>query len=400
MSARRVVVTGLGAVSAAGVGAPALLDLMLAECSAVRPMPELGGLPVGAAPEPPPDRRTRRLDRAARLFVAAGEEAWRDAGLTPAADDPDRCAVLEGSSLGSLADLLSEHEKFLAVADHRPPSPLMLVRYMPGAGGALLAQAHRVAGPVFHLSAGSVSATCAIGEAYLKIACGAVDVALAGGAECPLHPEIAAAFRAAGILAQNNGVPAACRPFDRRRAGTVLGEGAGALVLESERHARDRGARVRAVVTGYGVACEAASMTAPDPEGRGVAAAARQALCAAGATAVGWVKTHGTGTRLNDAAECRGLQAVFGDALPDAPLTALKPALGHSMGASGGVETVAAALALERGIIPPTVGTEEVDPDLPPCTIARRAEATDARTVLLLAESFGGRCAALVIERV
>ncbi len=398
MKARRVVITGVGAVSAAGIGAAPLLELVLAGRSAVRPAAALDGLPAGVAPELPADRRTRRLDRAARLFVAAGEEAWRDAGLATEPEDGGNFALIEGSSLGSLADLLEEHRGIVERRDARPPSPAALIRYMAGAGGAFLAQAHQIHGPVFHLSAGSVSAMVAIGEAYLKVASGTVDVALAGGGDCPLQREIAAAFAASGILAHEAGASAPCRPFDRRRTGTVLGEAAGAVVLESETHALARGARIRAVASGYGLSCEAGSMTAPDAEGSGVAAAALQALREAAASRVGWVKAHGTGTRLNDRAECRGLARALGAALPDSPLTSLKAAIGHSFGASGAVETALAALAAERGVVPPSVGTEQVDPDLPPCRIALEAEPSRGGAALLLAESFGGRCAALVLE--
>ena len=395
MNAQRVAITGVGAVSAAGAGAAALLDLVLEGRSAVRPDAALEGLPAGAAPDPAPDRRTRRLDRAARFFVAAGDEAWADAGLPAQPEDGSRYALIEGSSLGPLGDMLTEHQAFLERGDTRPPSPLTLIRYTPGAGGSLLAHEHQVHGPVFYLSAGSVSAMLAIGEAYLKVASGAVDVALTGGAECPLQRDVAAAFLASGILARDNGVPAACRPFDRRRSGTVLGEGAGALVLESEAHALARGARIHALVSGFGMACETTSATAPDPEGSGVVAAARLALGEAGVRDVAWVKTHGTGTKLNDAAECRGLARLLGARSLDVPLTALKGAVGHAMGASGAIESVAAALALGRGMVPPSCGTEEVDLDLGPCRIALRAEECAAGTVLLLAEGFGGRCAAL-----
>ena len=398
MNARRVVITGVGAVSAAGIGATPLLELVLAGRSAVGPVASLDGLPGGSAPELPPDRRTRRLDRSARLFVAAGEEAWQDAGLAPVPGDGGSFALIEGSSLGSLADLLDEHRDAVGRADSRPPSPATLIRYMAGAGGAFLAQVHQIHGPVFHLSAGSVSAMVAIGEAYLKVASGMVEVALAGGGDCPMQREVAAAFAASGILAHEAGASAPCRPFDSRRTGTVLGEAAGALVLESEAHALARGARIHAVASGYGLSCEAGSMTAPDAEGSGVAAAARQALRGAAASRVGWVKTHGTGTRLNDRAECRGLASALGAALPDSPLTSLKGAIGHSLGASGAVETALAALATERGVVPPSVGTEEVDPELPPCRIALEPEPCRRGAALLLAESFGGRCAALVLE--
>ena len=353
----------------------------------------------GPRPRLPPDRRTRRLDRAARFFVAAGDEAWADAGLPVEPEDGDRYAVIEGSSLGPLGDMLSEHQAYLERGDTRPPSPLTLIRYTPGAGGSLLAHEHQVHGPVFYLSAGSVSAMVAIGEAYFKVASGMVDVALTGGAECPLQRDVAAAFLASGILARDNGTPAACRPFDRHRAGTVLGEGAGALVLESEAHALARGARIHALVSGFGMACETTSATAPDPEGTGVVAAARQALGETGVRDVGWVKTHGTGTKLNDAAECRGLARLLGARLAEVPLTSLKGAVGHAMGASGGIESVAATLALGRGLVPQSCGTVEVDPELGPCRIALRSERSEAGRVLLLGEGFGGRCAALVLER-
>jgi 3-oxoacyl-[acyl-carrier-protein] synthase II len=399
VNAVRVAITGVGAVTAAGAGAPALLELVLEGGCGIRPDAALGGLPAAAAPDPPPDRRTRRLDRAARLFVAAADEAWEDAGLPAEPADGDRYALIEGSSLGALGDMLSEHEAFLEQHHHAKPSPLTLIRYTPGAGGSLLAHEHHVHGPVYYLSAGSVSTTLAIGEAYLKVASGMVDVALTGGAECPLQRDVAAAFFASGILARDNGVPAACRPFDVHRSGTVLGEGAAALVLESEAHARARGARIHALLTGFGMACETTSATAPDPEGSGVEASARLALGSDGIARLGWVKTHGTGTRLNDVAECRGLVRLLGPDAGAVPLTSLKGAVGHAMGASGGIEAVAATLALERGVVPPSSGTTEVDPGIAPCRIVLRAEPDHGDRVLLLSEGFGGRCAALVLAR-
>ena len=138
-------------------------------------------------------------------------------------------------------------------------------------------------------------------------------------------------------------------------------------------------------------------MTAPDPTGSGVVDAVRDALGAMDADEIGWIKTHGTGTRLNDAAECRGLAAIFGEWLPATPLTSLKPAVGHCLGASAGVETVGVITALERGLIPPTLGSDAVDPELPPCTVATVTSNSQKATALVLAESFGGRCTALVL---
>lgn len=152
-------------------------------------------------------------------------------------------------------------------------------------------------------------------------------------------------------------------------------------------------------MTGYGITCEAYSPVAPDPSGEGVSAAVRQALGTTPPGDVGWIKAHGTGTVVNDAAECRRLADVFGERLREVPLTSLKSTLGHCLGASGAVETVAAALALKLNLVPATAGTEAADPDLPACTVATRVLHTETDTVLLVAESFGRRCGALVLRR-
>jgi 3-oxoacyl-(acyl-carrier-protein) synthase len=391
-------VTGIGALSAAGIGATQLGEMLIGGRTGVRPIPRLGCTPAAMAPTPPRHPAGRHLDRSAGFFLAAAEEAWRDAGLEEGFFDARRCAVLEGSSLGPLADLLTEQHEQAGSPDRRAARPSRLIRYMTGAGGAAFAQLHGVRGAVLHLSAGSASAAYAIAEGAGKILSGQVDVVIAGGAECPLHPEVVASFEAAGILGSRDPGDAPCRPFDRRRQGTVLGEGAGVVVLESSRHARRRGARPRAVVRGYGMSCESYSMTSPDPSGAGVAEAARAALAGLAPEDLGWIKAHGTGTRLNDAAECRGLATLLGEGLTRIPITSLKPALGHCLGASAAVEMVGAVLALECGLVPPTLGSEQADPDLPPIMIAAAACTPRANIALLMAESFGGRCAALVLS--
>lgn len=395
MSGRDVWVTGIGGISAAGADAPAMLDMLLSGRSGVRHSAPLAGSFGGVALEPPVPRVARRLDRSARLFVTAAAEAWQGAGLDGQQLDRSRCAVIEGSSLGPLADILRAHHTGPGAPPRHRPSEL--VKFMVGAGGASIAHALGIQGAVLHLSAGSVSAACAIGEGFERVASGQADVVLAGGAECPLQPEVIELFRAAGLLAESNGTGPACRPFDERRSGTVLGEGAGALVLEAGDHARRRGAVPRAVLCGYGFVCESYSLTAPEPDGAGVAAAVEQALSGISRNEIGWIKTHGTGTRAGDAAECRGLSRVFGRGLEGIPLVSLKPALGHCLGGSAAVEAVVAVQALERGVIPPTLGTERVDPELPPCQVATCPTRTSAPAALMLAESFGGRCVALTV---
>ncbi len=263
MTGREVWITGLGAVSAVGVGLGPMSTALRNGATGVDRDPELDEA-VGRAPDLPVDRRARRLDRTARMFLAASLEAWSRAGLTDAVLDKSRCGVIEGSSLGPMAELLETHRS-LVLEPRARVGPTALIRFMTGAGGAAFSQDREVKGPVFHVSAGSVSATCAIGEAYHKIATGLADVVVTGGAESPLQADVIRNFRAAGVLTEE----AVCRPFDRRRSGTVLGEGAGAFVLEEAGHARRRGAVPLAAITGYGMATEAFSMVSPDPEGSG-----------------------------------------------------------------------------------------------------------------------------------
>ena len=419
MNSREVWVTGCGAVTAAGTGTTALEQALVAERSCVDRVGGDGGPPsgrvdvcppVGRAPDPEPSREGRKLDRSARYFLAAAAEAWEDAGLSDDPPDPCRAAVVEGSSLGPMQELIEAARRNGAGCGNRF-RPSDIVRFMTGAGGAAFAQSHGIGGPVLHVSGGSVSAACAIGEAALWVASGRVDVAVAGGAETPLHADIIGLFGAAGILAGHDGMPAECRPFDVARSGTCLGEGAGIVVLEAADRARGRGRAPLAVLTGYGTGCEAHSMTAPDPTGAAVACAVRQALgvgdvsdsgmadrVSRAAADIGWIKAHATGTRQGDASECRGLTAALGSELSRIPMSGLKPLLGHCLGASGAVEAVAAVLALGRELVPATLGTMIVDPRLPRCQVATHALKLAAPSVLLLSESFGGRSAALLLR--
>ena len=251
-------VTGVGCVSAAGPGNAALGALLESGSGALRADPQLG-IPTGRAPDPPPLRQVRHLDRTAQFFAMAAEEAWASAGLTGGRDPPSDVAVIEGSSLGSMADLLGTQRASGSHAHTSRPHPSHLVRYMPDAGAMAFAQAHGVEGPVFSVSAGSISGALAILEGYRRLATGEVDLIVAGGSECPVDRDIIGTFQAAGVIAD----PAECRPFDRHRKGTVLGEGSGALVLEQAGHAV-RGAR--ADWPGFSAWVSAPSIPAgPDP---------------------------------------------------------------------------------------------------------------------------------------
>ena len=335
-------------------------------------------------------RESRHLDPSARLFFDAAEEAWRDAGL--AAGRPG-VAVIEGSSLGPLPDLIeslgTRVERYGEMIAH----PLDLVRFMPGAGGAAFAQLHRLMDTPYQVAAGSISGALAIAQAAERIASGAVDVAVAGGAEAPVQRVVLEAFRGAGVQVDSGDM---CLPFDERRSGTALADGAGVLVLESSEHAIARGARRRARIVGVGSAAESYGRVAPNPEGEALVAAAGSALNPRDVP-IAWIKAHGTGTPAGDDAELRGLSRLFGPALRDMRVTSLKSSIGHSLGASGAVEAVATVLALDDGIVPGTYGFTRADRDAPCCGIAAGSRPAAPGAVLLLSESFGGRAAAMVV---
>lgn len=387
-------ITGLGAHTAAGSGIAALAAALERDASLAAPCDALGDRWVARAPDPDVGRMARRLDRSSALFLAAAREAWAGASLESTALDPDRIAVIDGSSLGPTSDLLSTERRRVESGGSERLRPSELVRMMFGMGGAAFAQEIGARGPVFALSAGSVSGTLAVIEGYWKLRTGQVDVVVAGGADAPLDADVVGVFEASGILAPAS-VDLPCRPFDAWRCGTMLGEGAGVVVLETAARAYQRGARPLAVLLGGGTSGEDASLAGPDPAGRGVTRAVQAALREVPLERIGWIKAHGTATRANDAAECRGLDGL----LEQVPLTSLKPLLGHCLGASGAVELVAATLAMHRELVPATLGTRQLDPVLGQRRVALAPEESRRDAALLLSQSLGGRCAALAVGR-
>jgi len=383
-------ITGLGAVTAAGPTAADLGAALGTAGTCVTTVPSLGNRLAGTVRAEWIQPGGTRLDREGRLFLQAAEEAWRSAGLdaTPPAV-PDRVALIEGTSIGPIAEAVA-----LARSGARTTRPTNLVRFMPGAGGCAFAIRKGIEGPVLLVSAGSASSAYAIGQAYGMIARGEADVVVAGGAESPLQEDIVAAFTKARILAPP-GEP--CRPLDGARKGPVLGEGAGVLILESAAHARARGAERFGTVQGFGCATTAPTLVRPHADGRGVRKAAEGALRSSGLDRIGWVALHGTGTAVNDRAEILSLEGVLRHDLARTPVTALKATVGHCLGAGAALEAVGAILALREGFIPGISTLRTLDPTLPRCDAVRDTRGATSTSVLLLAESFGGRCAALVL---
>jgi 3-oxoacyl-(acyl-carrier-protein) synthase len=403
---RRVVVTGLGQVSALGLDVSAFADAVFAGRSGVRRLEgmEAPGIdvPIGAAvPDFDPTRwlSARALataPRAAQFAVAAATQAVGAAGLDAA--DRGRGGVFVGTGFGGITEIEETYRACFAQRGQRP-RPTAIPTAMANAAAGLLASELRFKGENLTIATACSSATHAIGQAFRLIRAGGADVALAGGADAPLTPVVLAAWGSMRVLAPAGADPArACRPFDRRRQGIVVGEGAGFLVLEAAGHASARGARALAEVVGYGANADAGHVTHPDVEG--VKACIRAALEDAGLApdAVDYVNAHGTGTPANDATEAGAIADVFGTHAKALLVSSTKAVHGHAMGAAGALETIAAVLALRDALVPPTAHLDEVDPALPELDFVPLARAASLEYVLKSSFAFGGNNAVLALR--
>lgn len=368
---RRVVVTGLGAVTPLGVGVDELWRGLLDGRHGIRELDgeEFAELPVrvaGTVPVDPmellPRQAARRMNRAAQFAVLAAREAWGDAGFVAGGTresglDPERVGVSLGAILGDASVLVGGDRK-LRDKGPRGVSPLTTPMTVPSQAASQVSLDLHITGEARTVTAACASGTEAIGAAIDRIRYGRVDIALAGGAEAVVTPAIMASFAAMRALSTRGLADGSSpsRPFAKDRDGFVNGEGAGVLVLEAEEHARARGARIYCEAAGWGLSADAHHMAAPDPSGAGVALAVRRAVRDAGGhiADVVHVNAHATATVEGDLAEAGALRAVFGRR--NVPVTAIKGHLGHLQGAAGGIEAVAAVLTLHHGVVPATLG--------------------------------------------
>src|SRR5437588_298856 len=394
----RVVITGLGAVSPLGVGARCLHSRWSAGCSGI----EDG---VGRCAEFEPTdvmsaKDARRSDRFTQLAIAAGAEALADAGWDEELPyDPARIGCVIGTGIGGLGTMESGHD---VLRDKGPDrvSPLLVPLMMTNAAAGVLAMRHGLRGPTYSVGSACAAGSHAIGVATRMIQSGDAVAVLAGGAEATLTPLATAAF-AAMEATSKTGIS---RPFDARRDGFVMGEGAGVLVLEDAEAARDRGADVLGEVRGYGSTSDAHHLTAPEPEGRGAAEAIRRALKDADLTAedIDYVNAHGTSTPLNDRAETSALKSALGEHAMRVPVSSTKSATGHLLGAAGPVEAVATVLALRERVAPPTLGYEQADEGMdldyvPGVAKPLRGPESDRAVALSNSFGFGGHNAVLCL---
>lgn len=414
---RRVVVTGLGAVTPLGVGVGELWRGLLDGRHGIRELDgeEFAELPVrvaGTVPVDPaellPRAAARRMNRAAQFAVLAAREAWDDAGFVAGGTresglDPERVGVSLGAILGDASVLVGGDRK-LRDKGPRAVSPLTTPMTVPSQAASQVSLDLHITGEARTVTAACASGTEAIGAAIDRIRYGRVDIALAGGAEAVVTPAIMASFAAMRALSTHAPADGSSpsRPFGKDRDGFVNGEGAGVLVLEAEEHARARGARIYCEAAGWGLSADAHHMAAPDPSGAGVALAVRRAVRDAGGHVVDvvHVNAHATATVEGDLAEAEALRAVFGRR--SLPVTALKGHLGHLQGAAGGVEAVATVLTLHHGVVPPTVGGGELDDALGLDVVVgvRRELPEGGDLALSNSFGFGGHNAVLALRRV
>jgi 3-oxoacyl-[acyl-carrier-protein] synthase II len=399
---RRAVITGCGALSALGCGVEALWGGLLAGASGLGPIRSFDAADCGAAlagevhgfvPEQHlAADEVRRLDRVSQFALAAAREALRESALELAHMDRTRVGVILATTLGGMPiGEAYQRQQLLGL----PFAARDLLQFPYYAVAARLARELEIRGPVISPSIACASGTHAVGLAFELIRRDQADLFIVGGAETVCR------FVVTGFNCLRATTPDTVRPFDLRRNGLLVGEGAAVLVVEEAAHARARGARDDVEVIGTGLSGDAVHMTAPARDGAGAARAMRAALADAAVEpgTIDFISAHGTGTPYNDAMEMAAIAAVFGDAAGRIPVNSIKGAIGHTLGAAGSFEAIMCARILREGVIPPTANCEQLDPTCP-LDIVRGAPRRQAvRTVVSTSSAFAGNNAALVLQR-
>jgi 3-oxoacyl-[acyl-carrier-protein] synthase II len=408
---RRVVITGIGAITPIGTGTDQVWDGLREARSAVQCVTRFDPTPFKSriaaqvndfvATDHMEERRARRLDRFGRFSVAATRLALVDAGIDLAREDRDTIGAMMGTALGGVAFAEQQYPEFLR-GGPRAVDPSLALMVFAGAASCNVAIEFGLRGPNSTNGMSCASGTIAVGEAFRSIVRGDADTMVAGGIEAPLAPLCFGAFAIIRAMSTRNDDPErASRPFDSGRDGFVMGEGAAVLVLEERERALARGAQIYAEVCGYGLTNDAYHMTAPRPDGRQAARAMRLALRDAhlAPSDIGYINAHGSSTPLNDPTETASIKQVFGDHAYRLALSGTKGYYGHALGASGAIEAAICALSLRNGWLPPTVNLETPDPACDLDYIP--GEGRDARPEFVLSNSFGfgGINASLVFRR-
>lgn len=406
---RRVVVTGLGIVSPLGSDVDTFWNSLKAGTNgigqitkfdtsdyAVHIGAEVKGFDVLDYMTKP---ESRRSDLNVQYAVGAAAQAAADSGIE-GNFDPERAGVYFGSGIGGIGTFEDVFEKLLNKGP-RYVSPYFIPMMIPNMAAGTIAIRYGCRGPALPAVSACASGTNAIGEALRAIRHGYADVMITGGTEATITRSSLAGFINMQALNITDDIDRASLPFDARRAGFVMGEGAGALVLESYEHARARGAKIYAELCGYGSTCDAYHMTAPDPEAVGGTAAIRDAYAESGQCDPEkiYINAHGTGTPLNDKAETKAIKKVFGEDAAKIKISSTKSMTGHMLGAAGAAEAVVCVKALQEGIIPPTIGLEEPDPECDLNYTPLKAQNADIELALSTSLGFGGHNACIAFRK-
>jgi 3-oxoacyl-[acyl-carrier-protein] synthase II len=407
---RRVVVTGLGVVTSLGRAVETFWDRVVRGESGVGPISlfDVTGYRVqfgGQVPwEPEKEdiagpKELKRLDRFTQFAIASAKDAVADSGIDFSKEEPFRCGVVIGSGIGGLWEFEVQEERLLHKGIDKV-SPFTIPKLMVNSASGHVSSLYGIKGPNFAVATACASAANSIGSALRAIQYGDADVMVTGGSEAALTPIGLAGFQNMRALSFRGDAPQqASRPFDADRDGFVLAEGAGVVVLEELEHARARGARIYGELMGYGASGDAGHITQPDEEGRGAAQAMAMALrdAAINPDAVQYINAHGTSTPLGDKAETAAVKKVFGEHARKVAVSSTKSQLGHTLGASGGIELVVCALTVSRGVISPTINLDTPDPA---CDLDYTPKvAREARVDVAMSNSFGfgGHNASLVL---
>ncbi len=407
---RRVVVTGLGAVTPIGLNADSFwqgltegrLGIKNIQVFDTTDFPiKIAGEILDYDPLKTIDKKnSKRMDRISQFAMTAAIEAYGMAGLEEGNYQPDRAGVMIGNGIGGLLTITTEQVKLMKKGPARI-SPFFVPAAIGNMPGGNVAIELNLKGPNMTLVTACASATNAIGEAFHKIKFDLADIMFAGGTEASLCPLGIGGFASMSALSDSDDPAYASIPFDKNRSGFVMGEGAAILVLEEMEHAKKRGALILGEVCGYGSTCDAFHITAPETSGRGATLAMNQAIEEGGIEKeeVGYINAHGTSTPFNDVIETRAIKTLFGEAAKDLLVSSTKSMTGHLLGAAGAVEALACVKALETGIIPPTIGTKEQDPECDLDIVAHEARKKDIKYALSNSLGFGGHNSVLLFKR-
>ena len=412
MNRRRVVITGLGAVTALGSSVKKLWDGLINGHSGIRRITHFdpSGLPCQIAGEIPDfdptdymeRKEARRLPRSTQIAVGAAVQAVKDAGFPDVMPEPERTGLVFGTAMGGIDNLISGFKVYAAKGFPRL-NPFVIPAGIPNLAGYAISKRFQCLGPNMTITTACATGTQTIGEGAELIRRGVADVVVTGGTEALIQDYAVAAFAAMRALPVNfNDEPErASRPFDAKREGFVFSEGAASVILESLEHAQKRGATIYAEVLGHSSSTDGYHLAAPHPDGLGAIRTMQWAIEDAQISPdeIDYINAHGSSTPLNDCIETKAIKHVFGKRAYDIVVSSTKSMLGHAMGASGTIEAIACVLAIRTGIVPPTINYENPDPECDLDYVPNQARKLDIRTALSNSFGLGGQNACLVLRK-